>query len=185
MVQRNSGRYDRELRCKTEGNRIMAPMDIATPLAFRADQFPVYKKRFLRSLGVWAPQGWFIKCYMTSVYDDKLPPEFVDAGKKFIAQRLPQVDSPHRVGFMILSQGVPRNWVMLDWWQGVLLYENIFVSDENPPRDFGNAPAGLFQCVWELRITQHEREAWLKHVLNNPKGPDLVAYLSDQIDIDV
>jgi hypothetical protein len=163
----------------------VALIETAPRTLLGTDHLPVYKKRFLRSLGVWTPEGWSIKCYMTSAFGDKLPPGFLAAGKQCIGPRLSEVDAPHKVGFMILSHGILGQWVMLDWWKGALLYENIFVTDEDPPRQFDAAPEGLFQCVWELRITQHEREAWIKHVLANPNGPDLDGYLSDQLNIDV
>ena len=41
------------------------------------------------------------------------------------------------------------------------------------------AAEGFGPCIWELAVQAHERQAWLQHVLANPNGPDLDAYLKD------
>ena len=33
-------------------------------------------------------------------------------------------------------------------------------------------------CVWELGVLEHERTAWIRHVLA-PDRPDLAGYLAD------
>jgi hypothetical protein len=53
-----------------------------------------------------------------------------------------------------------------------------------PPERFKEAPLNLFQCVYELRITAFESEAWRNHVAENPK-PDLQASLKAQLNIDI
>jgi hypothetical protein len=53
-----------------------------------------------------------------------------------------------------------------------------------PPERFIDAPLNLFQCVYELRITAFESEAWRKNVVENP-SPDIPAYLKAQLNIDV
>ena len=53
-----------------------------------------------------------------------------------------------------------------------------------PPVRFIEAPLNLFQCVYDLRITAFESEAWREHVVENP-NPDLQAYLAAQLNIDV
>ena len=37
-------------------------------------------------------------------------------------------------------------------------------------------------CVWELAVTDHERRAWLRHVLQHG---DLEAYVADTFEDDV
>jgi hypothetical protein len=34
-------------------------------------------------------------------------------------------------------------------------------------------------CVWELAVLEHERAAWVRHMLT-PAEPDLAAYLADR-----
>ena len=95
-----------------------------------------------------------------------------------------QTEPLHRVGFMILSHGAVSNWVMLDWWSSHILYHRIFRVEGMPPERFIDAPPNLFQCVYELRITAFESEAWRKNVVENP-SPDIHAYLKAQLNIDV
>jgi hypothetical protein len=49
-----------------------------------------------------------------------------------------------------------------------------------PPPEDHNAV-----CIWELYVMSFERHAWIAHVLTNPDGPDLDAYLTSRLDADV
>jgi hypothetical protein len=46
------------------------------------------------------------------------------------------------------------------------------------PADLTVHPGPAIGCVWELAVTDFERRAWLDHVLANPHGPSLDAYLN-------
>lgn len=49
-----------------------------------------------------------------------------------------------------------------------------------PPWRFDSLrDTGLAMCVWELQVIQHEREAWLRHVLTPSGRHDVPAYLAD------
>ena len=85
---------------------------------------------------------------------------------------------------MVLSHGVVSNWVMLDWWSSFNIYQKIFRVEGMPPVRFIEAPFELFQCVYDLRITAFESEAWREHVVERP-NPDLNAYLTRRLNIDV
>jgi hypothetical protein len=43
-------------------------------------------------------------------------------------------------------------------------------------------PTPAIACVWELAVLDHERRAWVRHVLARPHGPDAGAYLRDRFD---
>ena len=79
---------------------------------------------------------------------------------------------------------VNHDEVMLDWWSSHILYHRIVRVEGMPPERFIDAPLDLFQCVYELRITAFESEAWRKNVSENP-SPDIHAYLKAQLNIDV
>ena len=72
------------------------------------------------------------------------------------------------VGFLILAHGAVSHWLMLDWWSSLHLYQRIFLAEGMPPRRFTKAPSGLVQCVYDLRITAFESEAWRVHAVENP-----------------
>ena len=73
---------------------------------------------------------------------------------------------------------------MLDWWSSLNIYQKIFRVEGMPPLQFIEAPLNLFQCVYDLRITAFESEAWREHIVENP-NPNLQAYLAAQLNIDV
>ena len=105
----------------------------------------------------------------------------------FVEPRLSEAERTeplHRVGFLILAHGAVSNWVMLDWWSSFHLYQRIFRANGMPPDHFVEGPPSLFQCVYDLRITAFESEAWRKHVVENPVR-DLQAYLNSQLSVDV
>jgi hypothetical protein len=59
--------------------------------------------------------------------------------KTFIDPQLSEAERTeplHRVKFMILSHGAVSNWVMLDWWSSLNIYQRIFRVDGMPPERF-------------------------------------------------
>jgi hypothetical protein len=96
---------------------------------------------------------------------DGLPADGADAG----------------VASLIVHVGRAGVWLLLDWWQegDILMHRHFFAPLDNPTRFADVAARHLGPCVWELAVQAHEREAWLRHVLANPRGPDLDAYLQD------
>lgn len=152
-----------------------------------AADFPVRQTRYVRFIELWEPRGWVIKVYLHSAHRDELPCGYLAKAKTFIEAQLAKAGRTqplHRVGFMILSHGAVGNWIMLDWWSSHILYQRIFCVHGMPPASFSDAPLDLFQCVYELRITAFESEAWRKHVVENPRL-DVQAYLKAQLSIDL
>ena len=151
------------------------------------DAFPPPGVRHLRFVELWTPSNWALKIYLHSAHGAELPHEFLVEAKRFVEPRLAEVGrSEDRcgVGFLILAHGAVSNWLMLDWWSSLYLYQRIFQAEGMPPQRFTEAPPGLFQCVYDLRITAFESEAWRVHAVENPT-PDLQAYLNARLDIDL
>jgi hypothetical protein len=149
--------------------------------------FPARRTRYLRFIELWEPRRWLLKVYLHSAHFDQHPSEYLEKAKIFIELQLSKaerIEPQHRVGFMILSHGAVSNWVMLDWWSSLNIYQKIFRVEGMPPRRFIEAPPDLFQCVYDLRITAFESEAWREYVVENP-NPDLNAYLAAQLNVDV
>jgi len=42
-------------------------------------------------------------------------------------------------------------------------------------------PADSSVCVWDLRLQNFEREAWIKHILAKANAPDFDGYLNDRL----
>jgi len=152
-----------------------------------AADFPVQRTRHLRFVELWKIGDWEIKAYLQSAHRDELPDGYLVRTRPFIEGQLSTAEGTkpaHRIGFVILSHGAISNWVMFDWWSSLHLYQRIFQVEGMPPDRFVAGPLGLFQCVYDLRITAFESEAWRKHVVENPR-PDIQAYLAAQLRIDV
>lgn len=139
-----------------------------------------YKPRHIRFVKLWRPKDWTLKVYMISAHGNKLPEEFENSALKFIEGKLPEGVDNHRAGFVIIHHGVIGNWVMLDWWSTVLLFQRVY--KENSEGGFVEAPADLVQCIWELNVTAFERQAWVDSVLANPRGPDVDEYFDAHFD---
>ncbi|MEV0430930.1 nuclear transport factor 2 family protein [Micromonospora sp. NPDC050495] len=68
-------------------------------------------------------------------------------------------------------------------WELDLLYHQLFRA-ELGGTDFQRVPSGgPTACVWELLAINHERQAWVEHVLRRPADPDVAAYLAATVQI--
>jgi hypothetical protein len=46
-------------------------------------------------------------------------------------------------------------------------------------------PDDPISCAWDLAVIAHEQSTWVTHMLANPAGPDLDAYLTEQLNANV
>ncbi len=84
------------------------------------------------------------------------------------------------IAFSILHVGRQGVWLLLDRWEGDILRHHHFRADLGDPARFADVSAQhCGPCVWELAVQAHERQAWITHVLSNPRSPDLDGYLAD------
>ena len=95
--------------------------------------------------------------------------------------RPPGADGSHGVAVLTMHMGLQGFWVLVDWWAhgDVLMHRHLRAPVERPEALRDAAADGFGPCVWELAVQAHERQAWLRHVLANPQGPDVEAYLAD------
>lgn len=151
------------------------------------DAFPARRVRYLRFVELWRPHDWELKIYLHSAHSSRVPAEFLGAAKRFVGDELlnsGRAQTSSRVGFIILAEGAISSWLMVDWWSSLHLYQRIFLAEGTPPQRFTDPPPGLVQCVYDLRITSFESEAWRVHVVES-EAPDLGAYLNARLDIDL
>jgi hypothetical protein len=52
--------------------------------------------------------------------------------------------------------------------------------DDDNPANFKELGKPWIGCVWELPPLEHERSAWVRHLIE-PERPDLPAYLADAL----
>ena len=88
----------------------------------------------------------------------------------------------HRHAFLIVHEAREGVLILFNWWTGgEMLETKIYFSDYATPTKlepsiFDNK---ALVCIWELQIFQHERKAWIAHVLMHPNQPDFEQYQKD------
>lgn len=150
----------------------------------------VYRPRAIAFQGVRASGRWQLKTTVITVRGTAA--HFADivecAGQQ--ADRLLAAVPGSRdagVAHLTVHLGTAGVWLLLDWWSegDILMHRHFHASLDDPTRFNDVAPHHLGPCVWELAVQAHERDAWLRHVLANPKGPDIGAYLQDGLNANV
>lgn len=149
-----------------------------------------YQERSIRFKEVTNYEGWRIKVYGISRQNqDPIDDGLFATSTGRLFNHLPSnatSESSYGVGFYILHQGEHRNWFLLDWWHDQeILKQKLFSSPLEDPEKIAEAEPDLMACTWEMAIQCFERQAWIEQVLKNPDGPDLTAYLAEQMNADV
>jgi hypothetical protein len=157
---------------------------VTTAGAVDADQRPI------TFLTVHDIDGWKIKTYRTT----PLAGELLTAARRLAADTLPP--RPDRVGafgvgFLIVHQTTatlppafaPRPiscYALVDWWvREDQLHQRVFAAPVDRVGPLEPLREPVVGCVPALGVIDHERQAWLRHVLANPAGPDIDGYLAD------
>ncbi|TDD46130.1 hypothetical protein E1286_21795 [Nonomuraea terrae] len=90
------------------------------------------------------------------------------------------------VGFVIAHDAPRLCYALACWWaERNEVHQRILSAPADRPEHLAPHPSEAAGCVWELSVTDFERRAWITHVLANPGGPDLDAYLAQEYDDDV
>ncbi len=148
-----------------------------------------YQPRPIRFLNLWEESGWRMKVYGIA-YQRELPRRELTAAAKAVAREyLPQpAIAPNRygAGFLGIHDGRGANFVFVDWWADENeLHHHVFISPAAQPLALRKATPDDSQfCVWDLRVLDFERQAWLETVLTNPAGVNLEEYLARRLNED-
>lgn len=125
-----------------------------------------------------------LKAYSIAAVGDRASDQLVRAGLAIAEQHLrehPTRHQHHGLGFLGIHDGRGENQVFLDLWinQNELTHD-YWTSPKGSPTDLRRPGTDHNSvCVWDLFVQSFEREAWLRHVLANPSGPDPEAYWLD------
>jgi len=142
-----------------------------------------YRPRRIGPLGVVEHAGWTIKLIGITAGAD-LPDEAEVAAAVVVAEReLPQ-RTPGGVGFCVVHRGAEALWVLVCWWELDIMYERLWRADLGSTDLRPVPPDGPTACVWELEAINHERQAWVDHVLARPADPDFDGYLASTLTVD-
>lgn len=144
--------------------------------------------RPIRFLGLWSEGPWSMKAYGIA-FAKPLPEEaLITSARRLMRERLQTAPTANtsQVGFIGVHAGRTANFIFISWWANENeLQQHVYVSPLDHPGAFEyQTPAGVVGCVWDLRVLGHERDAWLKHVLRNPRGPSIADYLTDTLSED-
>jgi len=150
-----------------------------------------YEARPISFLGTFRTQaGWRIKQYAVTLAgkEGTIPDAAVRAAEQASEMALPLplgADASHGIAVLTMHMGLQGFWVLVDWWAhgDVLMHRHLRAPVGRPEALRDAAPEGFGPCVWELAVQAHERQAWLRHVLANPRGPDVDAYLADGLTV--
>jgi hypothetical protein len=124
-------------------------------------------------------EGRRVKLYGIAAEGERPRDELVDATVAQIGRQIP-ADS---VGFAIAHDAADGCFALFDWFaNGNEIHQRMLSARRERPSALSDHESSAIGCVWELAVTDHERRAWLRHVLQNG---DLEAYVADTFEDDV
>lgn len=96
-------------------------------------------------------------------------------------------DQNERMAFLILHAGTEGTFAIINWWVGTnMLNTHIFLTQPETPHHFQRISGnGLSPCIWELEVINHERVAWMDHVLKQYPEPDYASYLASTFSAEI
>ena len=116
-----------------------------------------------------------------------ITPEVEKAALELLPDLVPELDGTPPAGFVVLHRGGDGaaylnayTWV----WDNVLHMRGAAAAQaalgcpDEDPTHFMPLDRPWIGCVWELPPIQHERDAWVRHMLM-PDAVDLAGYLDD------
>jgi hypothetical protein len=140
-----------------------------------------YERRPLTPLGILELRSNRLKAYSIVYGDAPFERDAFDAGLELAEHELPApAVAPGRpgVGFVILHQSRIGPYIILAWWDNDNeLPVRVFLQQDANWRPAG--PSESF-CIWDLRVLWHEREAYIRTMLNG--SPDVAGYLAETIE---
>ncbi|MBK7403122.1 MAG: isochorismatase [Phycisphaerales bacterium] len=143
--------------------------------------------RLIRGLPIVTLAGFRLKLITITASGSDANPHLLEAAQRTAERHLRERPTHHEhygVGFLGVHDGHGENQVFLDLWiNRNELTHTIWTSPKHDPGALTSPPADSNSvCIWDLAAQAFERDAWLRHVLRNPAGPDIEAYLSARAD---
>lgn len=159
---------------------IDAPRPVGVPLALRGGADHYAPRRF-RDEGVLALATSRFKFYLIEAGGDRCDAKSVKEAVLGYARTCPHVwkidDSA--LGHVIVHRGQEAVWLLAQWWIAGGILRGLMARSPLGEFCFGPAEAGLIGCVWELQVVEHERSAWIRHMMG--VTPDPAAFLADRL----
>jgi len=142
----------------------------------------------LTTLDPMRMRGREMKRYHIDQATQPLTPDVVDAAYAAIEPLLPDVDADTPpAGWIVVHRGAGTGAYALAYtwvWDNVIELHSavagqpvIGCADEDPT-NFAGLDKPWIGCVWELAVLEHERAAWVRHILDDDP-PNIEGYLKD------
>lgn len=149
-----------------------------------------FTEKFLTSPPPIDLAGWQIKRYHVTPDPAGIEPAVQKAALDHLPLLLPERDGTPPAAFIVIHRGGDGaaylnaySWV----WDNVLHMRGAAAAQpelgcpDDDPTHFITPDRRWIGCVWELAPIQHERNAWVRHMLT-PDQPDLDGYLTDSME---
>ena len=160
---------------------IEVPRPASEPLAFR-DGREIYAPRSYRDGGIIEIGTSRFKFYLVDASDDLLDRGEAERAVRRYARACPHVwtidDSAY--GHIIVHRGTEATWLLVHWWIGGGILRGLMARSPVGAWSFEPTDASLVGCVWELKVVEHERRAWMRHMMK--AQPDIAGFLADRLD---
>ena len=147
-----------------------------------------YEPRAFRFIELLSIDDWRMKLYGIAWKGDLPRPELLEAARRVATDTLAkETANNYKVGFVGAHDGRNACFVFVDFWGNENeLFHRVFLSRANDPRALIPAQdSDSSVCVWDLRLQDFEREAWIKHILRQANAPDFDTYLDERLNEDV
>jgi hypothetical protein len=130
--------------------------------------------------------GRQVKRYHVNTLDTEIEEAIQKAAYAYLPHLLPELDETPPAAFVVLHRGREASYLnAYTWvWDNVLECHTAAAGmpflgcEDTDPANFKELAKPWIGCVWELPPLEHERAAWVRHMLS-PDSPDLAAYLAD------
>ncbi|MFI8960887.1 hypothetical protein ACIGO8_02135 [Streptomyces sp. NPDC053493] len=146
--------------------------------------------RTVRALGVREVAGHLLKVYAVEAPGRTVGEAETDPAVRLAADHL--VLGRHRgslgLAVLLVHAGGDGDYVLVHTWiEGHMSDLAIWTGPAGRPDALRPGRAGLASCVWEAAVLAHEREAFVRHVLDGtgPAADRLAAWSDDALDGEV
>jgi hypothetical protein len=142
--------------------------------------------RFLRRERAGA---WRLKLYGIALPGREVRGELAEATMELAPSVFPSPardEGRYGVGYVTVHDSATFGLALYYWWQSANeCHYRAYGSPLDDPTALTKIDDPGVGCVWELAVVDFESRAWLRHVLDNPDGPDLERYLDDHFAADL
>jgi hypothetical protein len=129
-----------------------------------------------------------VKRYEIHIEDRPIDAAITKAAYEWLPRLLPEPDGTPPGSFSVLHRSAMGCYLLVYSWtledvlecRPVVAGVPVLGCPDNDPTHFVPSTGQWIGCVWELAPLEHERSAWVRHVLQ-PDQPALAGYIADQL----